>query len=74
MSLNVQSRPSKYQELTQTICEMTDNDVQVKILALQEVWSVPYPELINIPKLNLYLSRDHRVIGEGRWASIYMMT
>jgi hypothetical protein len=41
---------SKHYELSSYISELLKNNVNVKIIAIQEVWNVPYPDLLKIKK------------------------
>jgi len=48
ISINIQSIQSKHLQLQQLLDELAQEQVPVHIVALQETWYVPYPELLNI--------------------------
>ena len=47
-SLNVQSLQSKFNAIQHFFNETEKNNTPVAILALQETWSIPHPELLKI--------------------------
>ncbi len=49
LSLNIQSLPSKYNALLDLITNLTNNNIRIDIIALQETWNIPYPDLLAIP-------------------------
>ena len=49
LSLNVQSLMSKHEALKNLILELTNANIPIDLIALQETWSIKYPELVHIP-------------------------
>jgi hypothetical protein len=49
INLNVQSLHSKIHNLQTFILNLINNHVNVKIICLQEIWQIPFPDLISIP-------------------------
>ena len=45
MSLNIRSISSNFDELQHFICDLESKNVPFDIISLQEVWSVPYPDM-----------------------------
>ncbi len=64
-SLNVQSLQSKHASLSQFILECQTNKIPLSILALQETWQIPHPDLVNIPGFNLIHSQRKNNRGGG---------
>ena len=49
---------SKFSDLSDFILQSLNNNVNIKVIALQEIWSMPYPELVTIPNFQfVYKSR-----------------
>lgn len=66
ISLNVQSLLSKHQKLAEFIADLQDNDKQLcYVIALQEVWALKYPELVQISGYNLVTKLRGRGNGGG---------
>ena len=40
---------SKFSDLSDFIQQSLKNNVNIKVIALQEIWKVPYPELVTMP-------------------------
>jgi hypothetical protein len=49
LNLNIQCINSKYDELKNFVCNLSKNKVNVELIALQETWTISYPELLDIP-------------------------
>ena len=49
ISLNIQSLQSKFNELVSFIECLSNKNIFIDIIALQEIWAVPYPESLCIP-------------------------
>ena len=54
LSLNVCSLMSKHQNLSSTINDLLKKQVKIKVIAIQETWNIPYPDLVNISGFKLY--------------------
>ena len=58
ISINVCSLMNKFADLSDFIQQSLKNNVNIKVIALQEIWNIPYPELITIPNFHfVYKSR-----------------
>jgi hypothetical protein len=64
-SLNVRSLMSNHEQLSALLIDLVRNNVNLVAVALQEVWSVPYPELVKIPGFNLILNTRKNSRGGG---------
>ena len=66
-SLNIQSLQSKHASLSQFLHECNINKIPLSILALQETWQIPHPELVSIPGFNFTHTqrKDNRGGGVG---------
>ena len=65
LSLNICSLMSKHQNLLSFINELTNKNINITVIALQEVWNVPYPELVTIPGFNLVFKQRKHTTGGG---------
>ena len=54
MSLNIQSLQSKYQKLINLLNHFSSKGVNIDVIALHEVWQIPFPDLLQIPGYNLF--------------------
>jgi hypothetical protein len=68
LSVNVCSLMSKFNSVSDYINNLFSNNVNVKVIALQEIWNVPYPELVSIKGFNLVTNQ--RKSGGGVLLSI----
>jgi hypothetical protein len=64
-SLNVRSLMSSHEQLSLLLTNLIQNNVNLAVVALQEVWAVPYPDLVNIPGFNLILNSRSSSRGGG---------
>ena len=65
LSLNVCSLMSKHQNLSVAINDMLKKQVKIKVIAVQETWNVPYPELVNINGFKLFIKTRTNNRGGG---------
>ena len=56
---------SKHQSLNEAIQTFIAKNVNVKIIAIQETWNIPYPELVNIKGFKLFLKTRSGLRGGG---------
>ena len=70
LSLNVCSLMSKFDELSSLIIRLSTSNVNIKIIALQEIWNIPYPELVNIP--NFKFAHKVRNVSKGGGVAFYV--
>ena len=54
---------SKIESLTDLLAEFKSNNCEISILALQETWFIPHPELVNIPGYSFI--HTHRKVNRG---------
>jgi hypothetical protein len=67
LSLNIQSLMSKHESLKSLVCDLRIARVPVDAIAIQETWSIPYPELVHIPGFQTILYRKSgNERGRGR--------
>jgi hypothetical protein len=64
LSLNVQSLQSKFNSLLELINNFSRNKVKIDVIALQETWSIPHPDLFTIPGYHPIITK-HRTGGRG---------
>ena len=65
LSINVCSLMSKHQNLFLAINDMLKKQVKIKVIAVQETWNVPYPELVNINGFKLFIKTRTNNRGGG---------
>ena len=65
MSLNIQSLQSKYQKLINLLNHFSSKGVNIDVIALQEVWQIPFPDLLQIPGYNLFFKTRKKIKGGG---------
>jgi hypothetical protein len=68
LSINIQSLMSKHEQLVEYIHELESANLSVDVIAVQEIWDVRYPELVNLPGFKPLIfkkRRDMRGGGEG---------
>jgi hypothetical protein len=70
INLNVQSLNSKINSLRELIQQITDNDIYIAIIAIQETWNIPHPETVQIPGFNFICKQ--RTKGRGGGVGFYV--
>jgi hypothetical protein len=70
LSINIQSLMSKFDQLKDFVLTLLKNNVKIVAIALQEIWSVPYPELVNIPGFKFVYKL--RTSGRGGGVGFYV--
>ena len=65
LSLNVQSLNSKFNALKDLINHLIMNNSNIAVIAIQEVWNVPYPDLLKINGFQLFLKQRQTGRGGG---------
>ena len=65
LSLNVCSLMSKHQNLSTVINDLLKKQVKIKVIAIQETWNIPYPDLINIHGFKLFIKTRTDSRGGG---------
>jgi hypothetical protein len=71
LNLNVQSLNSKHGCLRDFLINLANNHVQIDILAMQEVWKLPYPEMVDIPGFQRIVFKN-RSRGNGGGVGFYI--
>ena len=56
---------SKFDDLSDFIQQSLKNNVNIKVIALQEIWNIPYPELITIPNFHFVYKSRVNIKGGG---------
>jgi hypothetical protein len=64
-TLNIRSLMSNHEQLSSLLNDLVRKNVNIAAVALQEVWAVPYPDLVNIPGFNLILNTRSCSRGGG---------
>jgi hypothetical protein len=67
LSINILSLQSKYNEFKSFILEITNCDIKIDVIAIQETWNIKYPELLDIPGFQriIYCTRSNNANGGG---------
>ena len=73
LNLNVQSLNSKFEKLKSFILNLTNNGLVIDIIAMQETWTIRYPNLLSIPGFQplIYTNRNK---GRGGGVGFYIRT
>jgi hypothetical protein len=71
LNLNIQSINAKFDKLKDLMCRLSDNDVTVDVIALQEVWQVKYLNLIDLPGYQKLIFKS-RSMGRGGGVGFYV--
>jgi hypothetical protein len=64
LNLNVQSLNSKHGNLKNFISALANKSVPVDLIAMQELWKIPYPELVDLPGFQRIIFKS-RTRGNG---------
>ena len=56
---------SKFHELSNFISNLSKNGVKINVIALQEIWNIPYDDILNIPGYNLVYEARKSAQGGG---------
>jgi hypothetical protein len=68
LSVNIQSLMSKHELLKTFVTDLLTANVPLDVIALQEIWSLKYPELVNIPGFQqIVFSERADMRGGGGW-------
>ncbi len=65
ISLNIRSLMCNHEQLSLLLSNLISKNLNIVAVALQEVWSVPYPDSVKIPGFNLILNT--RKNSRGGW-------
>jgi hypothetical protein len=64
LSINIQSLLSKHKQIIEFINELYVANIS-DVLAVQEVWDIRYPELVNIPGFQPIVYKSRRTMRGG---------
>lgn len=70
LNINIQSLNSKYEKLVEFINELLSLKLNIISIALQEIWSIPYPDLLKIENFDLIFKQ--RSGGRGGGVGFYV--
>ena len=56
---------SKHQNLSTAINDLLKKQVKIKVIAIQETWNIPYPDLVNISGFKLFIKTRTNCRGGG---------
>jgi hypothetical protein len=65
LSINIQILYSKHEKLVQLLHDLSELNIVVDAIAVQEIWDIRYPELVNIPGFNPLLFRKRTGMRGG---------
>jgi exonuclease III len=65
LSINIQSLQSKYEQLLIEIAEFSSSNINIDVIALQEVWDIRYPELFPLPGFKPLLCKKRQGMRGG---------
>jgi len=71
LSLNIQSLMSKFDSLKLFVTELKTANVPIDVIALQETWSVNYPDLVQLPGFQSIIFSG-RALGRGGGVGFYI--
>ena len=49
LNINIQSLNSKYEKLKNFVLSLTNKNIQIDLISLQETWTIKHPQLLVIP-------------------------
>ena len=56
---------SKFNKFSNFLANLSKHGVSINVIALQEIWNIPYNEIINIPGYNLVYEARKSAQGGG---------
>lgn len=63
LNINVQSLASKIDNLRDIILSLANHNINIPVIALQEIWQIPSPDIFSIPGYKLVYKQ--RSLGRG---------
>jgi len=67
LSLNIQSLNSKFNSLECLLSDLYAKNINVAVIALQELWHIPSPDLFQLNDFKFYYSARKNGRGGGCW-------
>jgi hypothetical protein len=67
LSINIQSLMSKHEQLKNYILNLINSNVPIYVIAVQEIWSIQYADLVEIPGFRFIYKNRTQGRGGGRW-------
>jgi hypothetical protein len=65
LSINIQSLMSKHEQLKNYVLSLSNANVPIYIIAVQEIWSIHYAELVDIPGFRFIFKNRSQGSGGG---------
>ena len=71
LNINIQSLNSKYEKLKNFIISLTNKNVSIDLISLQETWTIKHPRLLDIPGFQPLIF-SNRLRGRGGGVGFYI--
>ena len=71
LNINIQSLNSKYEKLKNFILTLSNNNIQIDLIAMQETWYIKHPQLLDIPGFQPLIFTN-RKRGRGGGVGFYV--
>jgi hypothetical protein len=65
VSVNIQSLQSKYEQFVLEILELEKSNIQIDVIAIQEIWDLKHPELFPLPGYKQLIFKQRRGMRGG---------
>ena len=72
LNVNVRSLQANHSALLNLVQNFQNANVPIDIIAVQEIWQIPHPEIFNIPNFSFIFKQ--RSIGKGGGVGFYVNT
>ena len=71
LNINIQSLNSKHEKLKNFVLTLSNNNIQIDIISLQETWTIKHPQLLDIPGFQPLIFTN-RKRGRGGGVGFYV--
>ena len=71
LNINIQSLNSKYEKLKNFVLSLTNKNIQIDLISLQETWTIKHPQLLAIPGFQPLIFTN-RMRGRGGGVGFYI--
>ena len=71
LNINIQSLNSKHEKLKNFILSLTNKNIQIDLISLQETWAIKQPQLLDIPGFQPLIFTN-RKRGKGGGVGFYL--